>query len=194
MRTLWPFRSGGVAGASSGVNGAVLTSAQTLDAAQQAQARTNIGAAPSIVPAFYAELAASTPVTMDGVDRRFHDASYLQTERYDTAGNFDPATSVFTVSEAGWYRFRGMVNFNSGWTGYGIIWVFKNGADTYPTNFFALIQASFSGAVYPPGERIIYGAVGDTFDLGYEMNGASNTTGSGAPGTWYSSWWSAEKM
>jgi len=41
MRTLWPFRSGGVAGASSGVDGAVLTSAQTLSSAQQAQVRTN---------------------------------------------------------------------------------------------------------------------------------------------------------
>ena len=43
MRTLWPF-AGGAKAASSGVNGAVMTSAQTLTAGQQAQALTNIGA------------------------------------------------------------------------------------------------------------------------------------------------------
>lgn len=42
MRTLWPF-AGGAKAASSGVNGAVMTSAQTLTAVQQAQAQNNIG-------------------------------------------------------------------------------------------------------------------------------------------------------
>lgn len=51
MRTLWSFRSGGVAGATSGVNGAVLTSAQTLAYAQQLQAFTNIGAPVAAVAA-----------------------------------------------------------------------------------------------------------------------------------------------
>ncbi len=44
MRTLWPF-AGGTKAASSGVNGAVMTSAQTLTAGQQAQVRTNLAVA-----------------------------------------------------------------------------------------------------------------------------------------------------
>jgi len=186
------FTPRGLVAATSTADGATTTSAQTLTTEQQTLARQNISAAPSIVPAFYCELAASTPVTSDSTYRKFHVGTHLQTERYDTAGNFDPATGLFTVTEAGWYRFSGLAVFASGFTGLELV-VIRTRAAVETQWALAYFGAYFS-QFYPPGSRIIAGEVGDTFEFGYYLTGSSTATISTSPGARSSCWWSGERV
>jgi hypothetical protein len=76
----------------------VLTSAQTLTAGQQAQARTNIGAASSAAtPAFYATVLSCSLPSAGNFNRITG-----TTEVYDTTGAY--ASDRFTPQTAGYYE------------------------------------------------------------------------------------------
>lgn len=170
--------------------GAVQYTPQTRTAAEQLQARTNIGAQSSAAtPAFFAKIASATPVTSDGTDHTYSTAGgYDQTEYLDTTNSFDGTTGIFTAPEAGVYRFEFQVAFNANNATRVIHKLFVNGS-----------QARMIADFYTPGVPlrsfgfgILVLAANDQVQLAYAITGAYVSTQPTADTSM--SWWSGYKM
>lgn len=179
---------------------AVEYTAQTRTAAEQLQARTNIGAAASVVSAFYAEMSGSSTLTNDDATRVFPHSGNPLTETYDTLSEFDGTTGKFTATTAGYYRFRiqvtpsavGVTRWhwgickNAGVAGGGVVTVFKDMVRQYSP---VPNQLTIS-----PGECVVYLAAGDYVQLCYTVSGTVTTTSSASAGSFNANYFWGEKL
>ena len=162
--------------ATASLDGAVLTSAQTLTAGQQAQARTNIGAASSAsTPAFYATLNSGVSVP----------AAATQMTGTEMTVILDATTAMsngrFTPTVEGYYQFTVRLKFANTTRVVGLL--YKNGIVSD-----RILDAGSQFMI--TGSAIIFLDSNDYVDLYLDSSVSTTTGGSGAE----FSFWSATKL